>query len=91
LTDGGFHVSHIHPRGTLSSACYLAVPASLEPMDGWLEVGGAPENLNLGLEPLDRIEPVPGRIALFPSFMFHGTRPFSKGERLTAAFDVVVQ
>jgi len=52
-------------------------------------VGGPPANLNLPLEPLCRIEPMPGRLALFPSFMFHGTKPFSEGERLTAAFDVV--
>jgi len=26
---------------------------------------------------------------LFPSFMFHGTRPFAGGERLTVAFDLV--
>jgi tetratricopeptide (TPR) repeat protein len=90
LTDGGFHVSHIHPHGALSSACYLAVPGGADPMDGWLEVGGAPANLNLELEPLRRVEPRAGNIALFPSYMFHGTRPFSQGERLTAAFDVVV-
>jgi Tfp pilus assembly protein PilF len=90
LMDGGFHVSHIHPRGALSSACYFAVPASVEPLEGWLEVGGAPANLNLELEPVRRIEPAPGRIALFPSYMFHGTRPFAVGERLTAAFDVIV-
>jgi hypothetical protein len=28
-------------------------------------------------------------VALFPSYMYHGTRPFSAGERLTVAFDVV--
>jgi len=26
---------------------------------------------------------------LFPSFLFHGTRPFSAGERLSVAFDLV--
>jgi hypothetical protein len=26
---------------------------------------------------------------LFPSFLFHGTRPFLGGERLTVAFDLV--
>jgi hypothetical protein len=28
-------------------------------------------------------------MALFPSYLFHSTRPFGAGERLTAAFDVV--
>lgn len=91
LTDGGFHVSHFHPLGVVSSACYLAVPPAKQPMEGWLEIGGPPGGLDIPLEPLRLIEPAVGRIALFPSFMFHGTRPFTKGERLTCAFDIVAQ
>jgi tetratricopeptide (TPR) repeat protein len=91
LTGGGFHVAHFHSAGALSSACYFVVPEATAPMEGWLELGGAPAELGLTLEPLARIEPKPGRIALFPSFLFHGTRPFSQGERLTVAFDVVAE
>ena len=91
LTGGGFHVAHFHSRGIVSSATYLAVPETKEPYEGWLEIGGWPAGHNLPLEPLYRIEPVPGRLALFPSYMFHGTRPFDEGERLTAAFDVVAR
>ena len=91
LTGGGFHVAHFHPRGIVSSATYLAVPKTKEPYEGWLEIGGVPAGFDLPLEPLYRIEPVPGRLALFPSYMFHGTRPFAEGERLTAAFDVVAR
>jgi tetratricopeptide (TPR) repeat protein len=89
LTDGGFHVAHIHPHGVLSSACYFTVPEPIAPQEGWLEIGGPPTGLDLPLEPLARIEPRAGRVALFPSYMYHGTRPFSAGERLTVAFDVV--
>ena len=89
LTGGGFHVAHFHSAGLLSSACYFVVPEPMAPMEGWLELGGAPAELGLDLEPLARIEPQPGRMALFPSYLFHGTRPFSEGERLTVAFDVV--
>ena len=88
LTDGGFHVAHVHPHGVLSSACYLAVPPAAE-QEGWLEIGAPPENLRLPLAPLRRVEPRPGLLALFPSTLYHGTRPFAAGERLTAAFDVV--
>ncbi|HEX8217392.1 MAG TPA: tetratricopeptide repeat protein [Allosphingosinicella sp.] len=88
LTDGGFHTSHFHPEGALSSACYFVVPESQSPMEGWLELGGPPGGLDVPVEPLHRIEPAPGRMALFPSYLFHGTRPFSSGERLTVAFDV---
>jgi hypothetical protein len=91
LTSGGFHVAHFHTRGVVSSAAYLRLPVPSAPMEGWLEIGGAPANLHLPLEPLHRVEPTPGRMALFPSYLFHGTRPFAAGERLTAAFDVVAR
>jgi hypothetical protein len=91
LTSGGFHVSHFHPAGILSSACYLVVPEPDGAKEGWLELGGAPGGLDVEIEPLAMIEPKPGRLALFPSYLFHGTRPFSSGERLTVAFDVVAE
>jgi Tfp pilus assembly protein PilF len=89
LADGGFHVAHVHPEGVLSSAFYVAVPEAAG-QDGWLEVGAPPVELGLDLAPLHMIQPVPGRLALFPSTMFHGTRPFKAGERLTVAFDLRV-
>jgi hypothetical protein len=36
------------------------------------------------------VEPKPGRLALFPSTMWHGTRKFPAGERMTVAFDVAM-
>jgi len=92
LAAQGFHVNHIHPEGIMSSACYVALPPSLgseATRDGWLELGRPPVELGLDLEPLASIEPRPGRLALFPSYLYHGTRPFRDGERLTIAFDVV--
>lgn len=90
LAHGGFHVAHVHSRGILSSACYLAVPERLAPGEGALEVGGAPAELEFGVSPVASFQPEPGRMVLFPSTLFHGTQPFPAGERLTAAFDVVV-
>jgi hypothetical protein len=89
LTGGGFHVAHCHPLGIVSSAAYLVVPDAKSEMEGWLEIGCAPAELSLPIDPLRRIEPSPGRLALFPSYLFHGTRAFAEGERMTAAFDVV--
>jgi predicted Zn-dependent protease len=94
LTGKGFHVNHIHSQGVLSSACYISLPPGIggeDTREGWLELGRPPAELRLPLEPLTAIEPRPGRLALFPSYMFHGTRPFENGERLTVAFDVVPQ
>lgn len=88
LTDRGFHASHHHPEGWISSAFYLVVPSGAATGSGVLEIGGSPPGLGLDLAPLRRIEPVAGRLALFPSTMWHSTAPFSTGERLTVAFDV---
>lgn len=94
LAQSGFHINHIHPQGVLSSACYIALPESLgdaASKDGWLELGSPPVELGLPLGPLATIEPRPGRLALFPSYLYHGTRPFRSGERLTVAFDIVAR
>lgn len=92
LTGSGFHVHHIHSQGLLSSACYLALPEGISgsaTRAGWLELGRPPPSLNLELQPIASVEPAIGRLALFPSYLYHGTRPFVDGERLAVAFDVV--
>ena len=92
FTGSGHHAAHFHPNGVLSSACYLAVPDELADDNGrpgWLEIGRPPPELGLDLLPLATIEPRKGLLVLFPSFMFHGTRPFLGGERLSVAFDLV--
>lgn len=89
LTASGHHISHIHPRGLISSACYFEAPARLSaPDEGCLELGRPPAGLLPGLAPSHLIVPKPGQLTLFPSFLHHGTRPLSAGERLAVAFDV---
>jgi len=91
LQAAGRHVAHVHPQGWISSALYVALPDRFEGDDanaGWLQLGEPPGELGLNLPPAQLIEPKPGRLVLFPSWMWHGTVPFSAGERLTVAFDV---
>ena len=91
LKGAGFHANHVHPQGWISSALYIHLPehsASDFPTAGWLTLGEPQAALGLDLKPLLEIEPKPGRLVLFPSYSWHGTRPFAKGERLTVAFDV---
>lgn len=92
LLDGGYHVSHIHPAGTLSAAFYVSLPPRCEsqPQAGWLTIGAPPEDLNTGLPPLRVMEPKRGRLILFPSYLWHGTLPFPEGERITVAFDALL-
>jgi Flp pilus assembly protein TadD len=89
LVGGGFHANHVHPMGWLSSALYIVLPSDLgKEQAGWLTLGEPQAQLKLDLPPHRMVEPKPGRLALFPSWMWHGTRPFGEGERLTVAFDV---
>lgn len=91
LAGAGFHASHTHVRGWVSSACYVSLPEPAElgaPPAGWLSLGSPPPELGLDLPPLRQIEPKPGRLALFGSTLWHATEPFAAGERLTFAFDV---
>lgn len=91
LLDGqGHHAPHIHPRGLLSSASYWIVPEEVRGrgQPGWLELGNPPAGLAEGLGSLHRICPEPGTLVLFPSTLYHGTRPISQGRRLTVAVDI---
>ena len=91
LAAGGHHVSHVHPQGWMSSAYYARVPegdeSAGERHEGWIQFGLPPGHLDLDLSPRRVIEPSPGTLVLFPSYMWHGTIPFGSGDRLTAAFD----
>ncbi len=92
LCGRGKHAPHIHPKGLISSACYFEVPAEVSQQGGpgWLDLGAPPTNLETGLAALYSFQPKVGHCILFPSTMFHGTRPISQGNRMTVAFDVTV-
>ncbi|WP_235902904.1 putative 2OG-Fe(II) oxygenase, partial [Sandarakinorhabdus oryzae] len=92
LKGQGFHVNHVHPRGWLSSAFYVSLPpeVGVDGDAGKLTFGVPDQALGLDLPPRRIITPVAGRLALFPSYAWHGTVPFSSDTpRLTAAFDAL--
>jgi tetratricopeptide (TPR) repeat protein len=94
LWSSGRHVNHFHPQGWMSSAYYVSLPPSVARsaggQSGWIQFGQPPEELNLELEPRRLIQPEAGHVALFPSYMWHGTVPFEDAEpRLTVAFDML--
>lgn len=90
LHSNGYHANHVHPAGWISSALYIVLPPDIgEEEAGILTLGEAKApNFPVDLPPLRSVDPKPGRLALFPSYMWHGTRPFGEGERITVAFDV---
>ena len=93
LKPGGFHVDHVHPQGWISSACYIATPTVAEDpgrKEGWIRFGEPPVQPPGGLPAEHFVQPRPGRLVLFPAWMWHGTVPFASDERrLTMAFDVL--
>jgi tetratricopeptide (TPR) repeat protein len=91
LRPNGYHADHLHARGWLSSACHIAVPGAVErEREGWLRFGRPGVPTGLDLEPESFKKPRPGTLILFPSYMWHGTAPFSGDEpRLTIAFDLL--
>ncbi len=93
LRPGGFHKDHFHSQGWLSSAFYVQTPdAALDHADrqGWIRFGQPPFKTTPPLPAEYFVRPRPGRLVLFPSYMWHGTVPFTTDERrMTIAFDIV--
>jgi tetratricopeptide (TPR) repeat protein len=91
LRDRGFHANHVHPEGWISSCYYVAVPdAALDPAakEGWIKFGEPSFKMQGTVR--RTVQPVPGRLVLFPSYMWHGTIPFhAASARTTIAFDAV--
>jgi tetratricopeptide (TPR) repeat protein len=93
LWSSGKHINHFHQEGWLSSAFYVSLPPSVlqsaaGDTAGCIQFGEPPPELALGLAPRRVIRPRPGQLALFPSYIWHGTVPFhDDAPRLTIAFD----
>jgi hypothetical protein len=92
LHGRGYHVNHVHPEGWISSAYYVKTPASTADAarkHGWIKFGESALPLP-AVTAEHAVEPRPGRLVLFPSYMWHGTNPvLDDEERLTVAFDAV--
>ncbi len=89
LHSGGYHIDHVHPQGWLSSACYVET-VQANGKEGWIGFGKPGSPTSPALEAEHFVEPKPGMLVLFPSYMWHGTIPFSGDQtRMTFAFDLV--
>ncbi len=94
LRSSGFHIDHVHPQGWLSSACYVETVKG-DGHEGWIKFGQPGLNTKPPLQAEHFVEPKPGMLVLFPSYMWHGTVPFGPDDqgreqsRLTFAFDLV--
>lgn len=90
----GRQKAHRHPGGWLSGIYYVAAPRphGANRYRGPLMLGALDPQVH-GVDPpwgTREIEPVPGRLVLFPSFVPHATQPSGvEGARISIAFDVV--
>jgi len=90
----GRQASHFHARGWISGVAYVTAPrnAGESRYHGPLVLGESDSKQLPVPAPWGtrEIEPVPGRIVLFPSFIPHATRPSGvAAKRICVAFDVV--
>jgi uncharacterized protein (TIGR02466 family) len=95
LGADGFQLPHLHPDAWLSGVYYVAVPerASSRANEhaGCLELGQPDPALALHRARRSKfIQPLPGRLVLFPSWLYHSTIPHgAPGLRISIAFDCV--
>jgi tetratricopeptide (TPR) repeat protein len=86
----GYHMPHLHHGSWLSGSFYVTRPAELR-ADAGLMVFGPPAELPKSLHPLwpvRRVDPTPGKLVLFPSYMSHATNPTNAEEpRICIAFN----
>lgn len=94
FTGGGHQLPHHHPGCWLTGVYYVSarrdIPQPDAPLPGAIRIGGLPDWAGVAAPwPLLEIEPVPGTLLLFPSFVPHETVPPGEGaERISVAFDV---
>ena len=95
LRGAGYDASHIHNEGWLSGVYYVKVPDLPDEVwkkgEGCLQIG-APPDAYVSARNRTRftVRPEPGKLVLFPSYVWHGVRPFTREDtRHSIAFDVI--
>lgn len=94
LRSSDHQSGHIHNQGWMSGVYYVSMPPNTkkdEKYAGWIEFNRPGYGLPLlgGEKHIRKIEPRPGMLIMFPSYVWHGTIPFfSQGDRISIAFDL---
>jgi uncharacterized protein (TIGR02466 family) len=97
LRNGGYHRMHTHPGCVWSGVYYIETgkPDADHPTSGRLELYDprtAVEMMPMATTPFGQpvlIDPQPGMIVVFPSWLRHMVHPFvGKGERVTIAWNM---
>lgn len=87
----GRQLVHHHPEAWLTGVYYVAAGGGAGAGGGAIRIGSRPlalRDMDTPWQPIE-IEPVPGTLILFPSYVPHETLPPEQGtERISVAFDV---
>jgi uncharacterized protein (TIGR02466 family) len=95
LRGGGYDGSHIHNEGWLSGTYYVRVPEfsaqQLAAGEGHIQFGEPPPRFASTRNTSQRlVAPQVGLAVLFPSYYWHGVRPFEGGGlRHSVSYDIV--
>ena len=93
LAPGGHQAAHIHNYGWVSGVYYPSLPDAINDTSdaGWISFGTPGYGLPTPPNPETRaLQPTPGGMFLFPSYLWHHTVPLEIGaERVSVAFDIV--
>ena len=93
LEPGDYQSNHIHNNGCISGVYYFDEPEIESNKDhaGWIEFNRAGYNLPhfAGEKGIELIKPIGGMFILFPSYVWHGTIPFTHSySRISISFDI---
>ncbi len=90
MRPGGRQLDHIDHPGWISGVCWVDPPEASPGREGWLKLGEPGVATQPKLGPERFVAPAPGRLALFPSYMWQGTLPLVGGaDVLSIAFDLI--
>ena len=95
LHEAGYDGSHIHNEGWLSGTyCVVApdlTPAQHAAKEGYLQFGEPPKMyVTERNRMVQSVAPEVGRLVLFPSYYWHGVRPFNDGGiRHSVSYDII--
>jgi tetratricopeptide (TPR) repeat protein len=95
LHGSGYDASHIHNEGWISGVYYIKVPDLPEDRwqagEGCLQIGEPPRRFVSERNKAQHlIRPIPGMAVFFPSYYWHGVRPYEKEAiRHSMSFDVI--
>ena len=96
LEPGDFQSNHIHNNGWLSGVYYLDEPKVEKDKEnaGWIEFNRSGYNLPHfgGEKEIKLIKPEIGMFILFPSYVWHGTIPYTADyTRGSISFDITIK